>query len=174
MGTGSIMVKVLSVDNSDPTNIPFPKYITSVWLSEIGNTGNFTGPIVKFTSGPTDGSVPQVHAEVGWWAYSLIPQTSIWTELGDIVPQVDLSQEYADMRFEPNYSDCNNFGGDEDGDGICANWETGDGFLKINYTGTPPDPNVPDYIFNCGECDDDTKDIFLEIDFMLGQQTLLN
>ena len=84
--------------------------------------------------------------------------------------KVDTSTiQYSNRRSDNNYADCST--DDRDGDGICDSWENSNS-LTVNY------PTGTSYIFQCGiddksinpPCDNDKRDIFVEIDYMLGHK----
>jgi len=75
--------------------------------------------------------------------------------------------QYSNRRSDNTFATCAT---DIDGDGICDSWENSN-VLIINYP-----PGTPSYTFQCNTssinppCDNTMRDIFVEIDYMIGHK----
>jgi len=145
---------------------------TAVWhvypVRETADDGILTSEIIKFTSGPSS-STPGAHTfqaqipeRVYVFAGNFADLTSLVATSGD--PQ------YMNKKYYAITTDCSQYGGDnEDGDGICDDWEQDPNVLRITDLTLPR--VVYEYTKECApNCPtSNNKDIFIEVDWMQGQ-----
>lgn len=144
-------------------------------LTEYEDSGFFTSPMLVFSSSINDPNnhkylVPNVPLNQNS-PYSVVGKATV-DSVTYTTGQIQIINEEQAISPLPNkinsvlYS-CSSFGGDSDGDGLCANWEKGS-TLEVEF----PAGSSVKYVFSCtaAPCTDNQKDMFIEIDYMKGHR----
>ena len=131
---------------------------------------NIFRTMVKFTSdSQNDFGIPSYGLGTILPVQVTATVTTPTTLIATSTVKVDTSTiQYSNRRSDNDYANCTN--DDQDGDGICDSWENSTS-LTVNYP-----PGTSSYSFQCGDstinppCDNTQRDIFVEIDYMLGHK----
>ena len=168
-----------------------------ITLTRTTGTSDFFSPWIKFTATGTTGGTNFVtsgtHVISATTTTTLNPvinsaaPATISTNWSSLLSNNSLYARNAAIISPNDATICNNNGGDNDGDGICQNWETRTSFpagstcANSGHNGLciRTSPTAPIYWLDCGAggttwknmCPDSTKDdLYFEIDYMAGHR----